>query len=620
MSNNGISIADLEKAVLEKRYQDAENYLYPLVIAFFENRVEFTTAPFDRELSREQQELESYQVIEKLATIFTVWFSDWNYEPSDECYAFVCLQKSFFNNLFAASSYHSTDHILANLQLIGKTDYSPLQLKRLLFVITLESLFELPWAILFKHLPDATIKAYAGMLRSINIQMSSRAQNSVNNLVEGAKHATLISTDQVENLSPLISCYFNVSNLAHPDKYAIKQWVVRCFESFMKKYLPEKLQLRIAEDVKKSPNKDKPKVLVFHEFYHDKHAMYRGHHPRIAALKNHFHTIGMGIEGQFDELGQQDFDDNVIFDVGDKLNVIKMIETILDIKPDIIYYPSVGMSMFLPLITCVRLAPIQIASAGHPSSTYSKKIDYFHFLDMEVEHRIMENILYEKWLPFRRSGLRRKDMEHLPKHSNLDGSVTNILINGVIQKVSHSMISVCKRITEQSSSKIIFHVFMAHPKQDIEYFASKSLLRRFLPNSQLHSFRSYDDYMAILNDCDFALGTYPFGGTNSNVDLLRLNKPKLFVVNYDDLSGLTDLDIWKTVGYLDGQCQDLDELVQKACQWSDDSALLEKNKNRMKEMNLIGKLQTECNSDASSELSDSLKHLIKSFTKNKLAG
>lgn len=613
MSNNGISIADLEKAVLDKRYQDAESYLYPLVIAFFENRVEFTTAPFDRELSREQQELESYQVIEKLATIFTVWFSDWNYEPSDECYAFVCLQKSFFNNLFAASSYHSTDHILANLQLIGKTDYSPLQLKRLLFVITLESLFELPWAILFKHLPDATIKAYAGMLRSINIQMSSRAQNSVNKLVEGAKHATLISTDQVENLSPLISCYFNVSNLAHPDKYAIKQWVVRCFESFMKKYLPEKLKLRIAEDVKKSPNKDKPKVLVFHEFYHDKHAMYRGHHPRIAALKNHFHTIGMGIEGQFDELGQQDFDDNVIFDVGDKLNVIKMIETILDIKPDIIYYPSVGMSMFLPLITCVRLAPIQIASAGHPSSTYSKQIDYFHCLDVGVDTETMEKIIFEKWLPLKRSGLRRKEIELTLRPSELKNDVTNIVVNGVIQKISNSLLSACQKVAKEAKGPVEFHFFMAHPKQDIEYFASKSVLRRFLPCAQLHSFRSYDDYMAILNDSDFAIGTYPFGGTNSNVDLLRLNKPKLFVVNYDDIAGLTDLDIWQSVDYLDGQCKDLDELVKKCCHWIQFPESLEAAKHRMQQLKLDKRINILSQLNVESELADSIDSLVEEF-------
>lgn len=611
MAQNQGSIMDLEYAIVSKSYQQAEQILINLVQLYTEDKVELTLAPFNRQLTAEQQILESYQVIEKLAAHITTWFSDWNYTPSDTMFSFMCLQKNFLNNLFSASSYHSTDHIIANLGLLNKNDFNRVELKRLLFVVTLESAIELPWQVLFKHMPDESIKVFAGQLRSISMQMSERAQKSISALVEAASIAPTVHTDEAQNLSPLIATFFNCSNIAHNNKYDIKKWIVKAIAGFLQSYLSPGLKKRLDNDVKVKPQfKEKAKVLVFHEFYHNNHAMYRGHHPRIAALKEHFDTVGMGIDINFDDLGQQDFHHVELIAEKDKLNFELMIKKILKIQPDVIFYPSVGMSMYIPFIASLRLAPIQIASAGHPASTYIDTIDYFHCLDVGVDKQIMESIIHEKWLPIKRQGLFRKEVDIDLKPSGLDKSKKNVVVNGVIQKVSAQVINACKTISEQSETQPIFHFFMAHPKQDIEFFSAQSQLRRFLPNSVLHPFFSYSQYMSVLNDSDFAISTFPFGGTNSNLDLVRLNKAKLFITDQSDISGLTDYDIWGSLNWLQGQCEDVPQLVSRAVEWINSPDILEQFEQQMKDQNLMGQLNQGQQLDIDSELVSHIEKLV----------
>lgn len=617
LDSKQMTIEELESSIVSKKFPDAERVLIYLITMYVENKVELAIAPYDRALSTEQQNLESYQVIEKLATLITIWFSDWNYTPSPEAFNFVTLQKSVLNNIFAASSYHSTDHIIDNLGLMNKSEFTPVELQRLLFVITLESSLEIPWEVLFHHLPEHSIKAYSGLVKSISIQLSERAHRSITHLIEAARVAPVVHTTEVRNLSPLTSTYFNCSNLAHPDKYEIKKWLVRCFVKFIDGYLTPGLKKRIENDVKKQPNKIKPTILVFHEYYHRSHAMYRGHHPRIAALREKFHVVGMGIDSQFDEVGQNDFDEVIIIADKDKLDLTLMIKKILKVNPDILYYPSVGMTMCVPLIATLRLAPIQIASGGHPSSTYMDTIDYFHFIDMGQGLDVMDNILHEKWLPTVRRGLQRKEEPFNIVDLGIDDNSPNIMVNGVIQKVSINVLQACKKISLKASKTPHFHFFMSHPKQDIEYFSAASILRRYLPNSTLHPFSSYSNYMSVLKCCKFAIATFPFGGTNSNIDLARLNKPKLFIKDDKDLSGLTDFDIWTSLGYLNGLCGSVEELIERSISWLNNQVKLDDVITDM-ESKALQKRFTQNDANASqvdTPLRDTLIELINNWEK-----
>jgi len=46
--------------------------------------------------------------------------------------------------------------------------------------------------------------------------------------------------------------------------------------------------------------------------------------------------------------------------------------------------------------------------------------------------------------------------------------------------------------------------------------------------------------------------------------LIKLNKPKLYIKDEADLSGLADYDVWSTIGYLNGLCGSVPELINRA--------------------------------------------------------
>lgn len=66
MSNQGTSIAIIERQIIHKQYAMAESSLVDLMNMFTKGKVELSLAPYDRVLSKEQHDLESYQIIEKL--------------------------------------------------------------------------------------------------------------------------------------------------------------------------------------------------------------------------------------------------------------------------------------------------------------------------------------------------------------------------------------------------------------------------------------------------------------------------------------------------------------------------------------------------------------------------
>ena len=577
-NKDNTSIEELEYAIVSKNYLGAEESLILLIRQYVENKVDLVVAPFDRTLTKDQRELESYQVIEKMAVLITTWFSDKNYKPSDNTYAFICLQKMFLGNLFAASSYHSTDHILTNLGLMGKTEYTAAELQKLLFVITNESTLEIPWDIMFKHLPEHSILAYSGLVRSINIQLTQRAQNSIKRLTDAASYAPVVKSSNISNLSPLTSTFFNCSNLIVSNKYDIKKWVVKSLEKFMDDFLTPGLQKRIKSEVKQVLSPNKPVLLLPCEFYFSTHAMYRGWHTSLASLKHNFRVVGLGLKGvSFNDVSKADFDHVIEFE--DKHCIEKAIKEVLKVKPDIIIYPSIGMSMWAPLMATLRLAPVQVCLSGHPASTYISTIDYYlltncPYPQSEVEHVYSEKLIQTKDLWVDATKIHYDANLFIEKKSK--GKI-RIIINGVIQKVSWLTIQMCQRLTEQSNVEIEFMFFMTSPKQNIEYFATGSILRRFLPNSKINPFSSYQKYMDLLNTCDFALPTIPFGGSNSNVDIMRLGIPKLLFSDTTDVSSWSDLAMWKPTGLAEFMlCDTMEELETRALELINEPKELER--------------------------------------------
>ncbi len=58
-------------------------------------------------------------------------------------------------------------------------------------------------------------------------------------------------------------------------------------------------------------------------------------------------------------------------------NLIKDQQSIADVKPDILFYPDIGMNPFTYFLAFSRLAPVQAVTWGHPDTTGLGNIDFF---------------------------------------------------------------------------------------------------------------------------------------------------------------------------------------------------------------------------------------------------
>jgi hypothetical protein len=234
-----MSLNDFESPVLKGNYAEAEKVLQKLMENQRKGLMTFNLRPAGRELSTSQHLTESYQVIEKLATLLTKMFCDTSYVPSEAMFNGFVLGKSFLAYLFAASSYQNTDHIIKHLGLDQKSNYNKTDIRVFLMLYLPDSTFDLPWVKLAKFLPVEVSKAYLGLLSSVVLVMSETSSTQLNKLAAVAKDMPLINFSKPQNLDMMASGYFHVSNLSGKDRYNFKQWAVNNYQHFMAQYLSQ---------------------------------------------------------------------------------------------------------------------------------------------------------------------------------------------------------------------------------------------------------------------------------------------------------------------------------------------------------------------------------------------
>ncbi|MEO2280282.1 hypothetical protein [Pseudoalteromonas pernae] len=563
MALPNVSITALENAILAKQYEQAEQLFSQILHGQLSGRMRFELEPKGRNLSTEQEDTEAFQMIDRLAALLTIWLVDMNYKPSKWMLTNFYLHKRFITYLFIASSYHNTDHIIRAIGLDKKAQFKVPEVQRMMMLITVDSAMDLPWAMLAKQMPEDTSQAYMGLLMSSSLIMTERMDKRLNKYAALAKELPTIQARELKHLATICDGYFNVSNFTGKDKYEYKKWANKCFEAYINTASSEQLKKRLV-DVPPSPDtsKDKPTIVIVHERYTKGHAMYRCYHSMIKGLLNDFNVVAVGPSGTFDDSTRRDA--HKVIELGKEFELESAVEKILDESPDIVFYPSIGMSLHAPLLASLRLAPIQAMCPGHPSSSRIASIDYVLMNDMGVPLESLQTFFSEKVVVMGADLQAMSYNEFSVREQGNDSAIIRVAVNGVIQKVSSELLQVCKAITERTGKKIEFQFFMANTKQDLEYYATSSLLRRNLPNSKVHMYSNYNDYMAVLQSCELAIPTFPFCGSNSNMDCLRAGLPKLYIKDERNFVGLTDHRIWNAIGVTHGLCDSIENLIERS--------------------------------------------------------
>ncbi|MBV8031130.1 MAG: hypothetical protein JO035_06445, partial [Betaproteobacteria bacterium] len=81
----------------------------------------------------------------------------------------------------------------------------------------------------------------------------------------------------------------------------------------------------------------------------------------------------------------------------------------------------------------------------------------------------------------------------------------------------------------------------------LTWFQAGKEIRKWMPNAVVYPRTDYNEYLRNLNQCDIHFSTFPFGGTNSNVDSMRLAVPMVTLEGLEPHSQ-SDAGMMRTAG------------------------------------------------------------------------
>ena len=205
------------------------------------------------------------------------------------------------------------------------------------------------------------------------------------------------------------------------------------------------------------------------------------------------------------------------------MDISELVKQIRERSPDIIYYPSLGMANYTLLLANLRLAPVQCFTLGHPASSYIDSIDYVIVQEQDFTDA---SIYSEKVILTgnETSPTINRVLETVPSPSLREKpDVITIAVTSKQMKINHSFLQCCREISDRATKPVTFHFFPGTTGYHYEFVRHEIL--RVLPGSTVFPTTDYDTYIKNMDRCDIRLGTFPFGGANTNMDCFGLGIP-----------------------------------------------------------------------------------------------
>ena len=314
-----------------------------------------------------------------------------------------------------------------------------------------------------------------------------------------------------EQIAPLVNAWMYSSYAETPNKHQIKRHINTLLRDLLPTAISAATPTAQTHAVRTS---GKPHLLVIHERFASIHAMYRCYAPSIRLLKKYFKVTAMVEEGYIDAPAESLFDD--VAKVPQKKNITDLVAVIGKSSPDMIYYPSLGMSHWTVVLAQLRLAPVQIMTHGHPATSMSDTIDYVYVGEMQGDVSAIHSEITIV-------GPGAADFDphiHLPEQLPRTVSASNrgvrIAVNSKVMKLSPRLIKICERLATEASVPVSFSFFPG--ERGLFFDGIEAAIKSKIPSADVVKYTSYEKFLSEICKCDFALAAFPFGNTNSTVD------------------------------------------------------------------------------------------------------
>ena len=467
-------------------------------------------------------------------------FTDPAYKISKEGFNHIGAEHAIIDMALRYSHFESSDHVLSIIaDNPEELDRSKLKisdhasLTKFLLIYSLRSNFGLAFEQTFRDNPEMMFNLWAGMLSPLctTATMAHQRRDEMIGMHEYFKDVAITPV-----VMPTLSdAMMYMSYGSRRDKHSAKATVCHLFARWLRDPAnnvplphPDILNTRRQRALSPKNADKKPTILVCVDWFTSLHAMYRCYAPIIRQLKQRFRVIGIGRPMDTDEVGRGEFEEwHYLPDHG--MNLPAAVAAINSIKPDIIYYPSIGMSMWWVALSTVKLAPVQIMTLGHPASSMSPAIDYV----LCDEGAIGDKSLFSEEIIEYPNGcaryLHRPDAPDLPAlieaASQEKTSEIRIAIPSMLCKVNAPFLQLLQQLTMKCPRKLVFHFWTN--MIGLTLMQSAHEIHAWLPDAVVYQRSDYPFYMSTLSKCHFHMSTIPFGGTNSNIDAMLLGVPTL---------------------------------------------------------------------------------------------
>ena len=409
----------------------------------------------------------------------------------------------------------------------GKTDEATIA--RILAAANIATPADVNWRELLPNLPVASTSAYLAQF-SHRTPLTEEAERQRNALL---KFAPLLEGHELrESQLPLLcQAWMFCSYLTDPSRHALKRSLNGLVAGLLER------SGVTADPARPAPSAiDRPVLVVVADVMMSWHAMFKTYANFLKQLRGRFHLVLVCLEGRVDDAAEAVFDE--IHEIPDSLNSLRdVVAQLRRISPSVLYYPSVGMSVLTVQLCNLRLAPIQVASVGHPATTHSPMIDY-----MVMGHTYYRDAaeFSERILLLQSTGaLFEPTMGSEPPNPDIRQSpeILRVAVSSSTLKLNAAFLSNCRNIASSASRPVEFHLFPN--EKGIRHRDCARELQRFLPGATDHERADYDGYLRLLNRCDVRLGSFPFGGANTTMDAYLLGIPTVTLAGAEPHS-LTD--------------------------------------------------------------------------------
>ena len=590
------SLFDLERAIAQHDYTKLENNFMDF-FEFVENGYNIESSIHknsDGKLTYSHQGLipftdqmhynEKLDLYSRLASVITSYLSDSKYTPPNDVLVRFVIYKTRITNIFYLSCYGNMDHILFNQNLLDESLSLNLKteqdIKLFYACLSLNSKIQFDPEQLVNAIPYWGMYWYLGLLYGNRHSYNQQIEDNFNKVVDAH---SLIETMEFDATSVELSFapWMLCSYLDREDRHEIKKSINIAIEAWVKKKIPIGITKRVSRYTEQTTKIKK--IAILSEHYTSKHAMYRCYHPELSLLKNRYHVTLVTANNRYDAISAQDFHE--IIEVPDTVEEISSTAAkIAKLEPDLIIFPSLGMAKWTIPFANMRLAKYQMMCYGHPASAFSEYIDFSYNSDLRKEWDF-QKFCMEKIIPVYRTTdftwSPHPDYKPLPDKKPHD-DIVRIAINSSLPKITSRFINLCQILQAHSTVKIEFNFFLI----SIDTGFEKSLLSKLGHNIKVYPPTDYMTYMGNLARCNLAIGTFPFGGSNTNIDLALLGIPKAIygekcgLASYADEGALARLDLPSIL-----ISQSESELLANLIYLIHNKPLLEEISNNIKESN-----------------------------------